>query len=46
MEMNIPKTKEQKDFETDLQYLIQILAELTKKERTQVVDFAVFLANN
>lgn len=44
-ENTMPKTKEQKDFETDVLYLIQVLADLPKEERRKVIDFAVFLAN-
>ena len=46
MEIKIPTTKEQKDFETNAQYLINVLSELSTKEQKQVIDFAVFLANN
>lgn len=46
MELKAPKTKEQKDFETNAQYLLNVLAELTKEEQKQVIDFAIFLANN
>lgn len=46
MEIIAPKTKEQKDFETNAQYLINILSELPTKEQKQVIDFAIFLANN
>lgn len=45
MEITIPKTKEQKDFEANAQYLINVLAELSKEEQTQVINLAVFLAN-
>ena len=45
MELTMPKTKEQKDFESDVQYLINVLSDLTKEERTQVINMAVFLAN-
>ena len=45
MEITIPSTKEQRDFETTIKYLIQILSELPKEELNKVVDFAVFLAN-
>lgn len=44
-ENTMPKTKEQKEFETDVQYLLQVLADLPKEERRKVIDFAVFLAN-
>lgn len=45
MEITIPKTKEQKDFEANTQYLINVLAELTQEEQRQVINLAVFLAN-
>lgn len=43
--MEIPKTKAQQDFETDMQYLINVLSELNKQEIHQVINYAVFLAN-
>ncbi len=46
MEIKMPKTKEQKDFEINVQYLIDVLSNLNSKEQKQVIDFAVFLANN
>lgn len=46
MDLAAPKTKAQKDFETNAQYLINVLSELPAKEQKQVIDFAVFLANN
>ena len=45
MEIAIPSTKEQREFETSIKYLIQILSELPKEEVNKVIDFAVFLAN-
>lgn len=45
MEIKIPKTKAQKDFETNIQYLINVVSELTKEDLQKVLDFAVFLAN-
>lgn len=45
--MNIEvKTKEQKEFEEWAQVLIAICAGLSKEERTQVFNFAVFQNNN
>lgn len=46
MDINVPKTKEQKDFEANVQYLVNLLSELSIKEQKQVIDFAVFLINN
>ena len=45
MEITAPKTREQKDFETNAQYLINVMSELTAQEQKQVIDYAVFLAN-
>lgn len=45
MEITMPKTKEQQDFEINVQYLINVLSDLSSKEVKQVIDFAVFLAN-
>ena len=45
MEINI-KTREQKEFEEWAAVLISICATLSKEERTQVFDFAVFQHNN
>ena len=45
LKMEIPKTKAQQDFETDMQYLINVLSELNKQEIHQVINYAVFLAN-
>lgn len=45
MDITIPKTKEQQDFETNVQYLIMVFNELTKDEQKQVIDYCVFLAN-
>lgn len=40
-----PKTKAQKDFETNANYLVTVLSDLTPEQQKQVIDFAVFLAN-
>ena len=45
MDIVIPSTKEQREFETAIKYLIQVLSELPKEELNKVIDFAVFLAN-
>lgn len=45
MEITMPKTKEQRDFETEVKYLITVLSDLSKEDRQKVIDFAVFLAN-
>lgn len=41
----MPKTKDQREFEINMKYLIQVLSDLTKEEQRKVIDFAVFLAN-
>ena len=46
MEIKIPKTKDQIDFESNVQYLINVMSELPKEEQKQLIDYAVFLANN
>lgn len=43
--LQAPKTKAQKDFEINAQYLLQVLSDLTQEQQKQVIDFAVFLAN-
>ena len=45
MNIDIPKTKAQKDFESNLQYLSILLADLNPEQQKQVIDFAVFLNN-
>ena len=40
-----PKTKAQRDFEINAKYLLQVLADLTPEQQKQVIDLAVFLAN-
>lgn len=45
MDITIPKTKTQQDFESNVNYLIQIFAELDEREQKMLLDLAVFLAN-
>lgn len=45
MEITIPKTKTQEEFETKVKYLIQIFTELDEREQKMLLDLAVFLAN-
>lgn len=45
MEINI-KTREQKEFEEWAAVLVSICSTLSKEERTQVFNFAVFQHNN
>lgn len=43
--MQIPKTKEQKQFEQLTPVLLQIISELTHKERQQVFNYAISIYN-
>ena len=45
MDITIPKTKAQEDFEADVKYLITVFSELSKREQKMLLDLAVFLAN-
>lgn len=45
MEITIPKTKAQKDFEANVNYLITLFTELDEREQKMLLDLAVFLAN-
>ena len=45
MEITIPKTKTQEDFETNVKYLITVFSELDEREQKMLLDLAVFLAN-
>lgn len=45
MEITVPKTKEQKDFETKVQSLLAILAEMKNEDVQKVIEFAIFIAN-
>ena len=45
MELTMPKTKEQKDYEMNMKYLIAVMSELSQAQQKQVIDYAVFLAN-
>ena len=45
MEITIPKTQVQKDFEANIQYLIGLFTELDEREQKMILDLAVFLAN-
>lgn len=46
MQITIPKTKAQEDFESNIKYLVQLFTELTEQEQKMLLDLAVFLANN
>ena len=45
MDITIPKTKAQEDFETNVKYLITLFTELDGREQKMLLDLAVFLAN-
>lgn len=45
MEITIPKTKAQEDFETNVNYLVKLFSELDEREQKMLLDLAVFLAN-
>ena len=45
MEITIPKTQAQTDFEANIQYLIRLFTELDEREQKMILDLAVFLAN-
>lgn len=45
MEITIPKTKEQKDFEIKIQNLLTILSEMKAEDVQKVIEFAIFIAN-
>lgn len=45
MQVNIPKTKQQKDFETKVQTLIAILADMNIEDVQKVIEFALFIDN-
>ena len=43
--MEIPKTKQQKEFEELSQVLLKILSELTPEERKHIFNYVVFTYN-
>lgn len=45
MQITIPKTKAQEDFETKVQDLLPILAEMKPEDVQKVIEFAIFTAN-
>lgn len=45
MEITIPKTKAQQEFEANVNYLVTLFTELDEREQKMLLDLAVFLAN-
>lgn len=45
MQITIPQTKEQKEFEVKIQNLLTVLAEMSSEDVQKVIEFAVFIAN-
>lgn len=45
MDITIPKTKAQQEFEANINYLVTLFTELDEREQKMLLDLAVFLAN-
>jgi hypothetical protein len=45
MEITVPKTKAQQDFENKIQNLLMILSEMDAPDVQKVIEFAIFIAN-
>lgn len=45
MEITIPKTKAQQDFENKIQNLLTVLCEMDAADVQKVIEFAIFIAN-
>lgn len=45
MQITIPKTKAQEEFETKIQNLLTVLAEMSAADVQKVIEFAIFIAN-
>ena len=45
MQITIPQTQAQKDFENKIQNLITILAEMSVTDVQKVLEYAIFIAN-
>lgn len=45
MEITVPKTKEQKDFERKVQSLLEVLSEMSSADVQKVIEFAIFIGN-
>ena len=46
MQIDLPKTKAQEDFEFNVRYLIKLFTELKESEQKMLLDLAVFLVEN
>ena len=42
---DLPKTKEQKEFEEFSQVILKLLAELTSEERKHIINYIIFMHN-
>ena len=45
MQITIPQTKEQKEFENKIQNLLTVLAEMNADDVQKLIEFAIFIAN-
>jgi hypothetical protein len=45
MQITIPQTQAQKDFENKIQNLLTVLAEMNAADVQKVIEFAIFIAN-
>lgn len=45
MEITVPKTKAQKDFENKITNLLTILSEMNAADVQKVIEFAIFISN-
>ena len=45
MQITIPQTKEQKEFEIKVQNLLTVLSEMSADDVQKVIEFAIFIAN-
>ena len=45
MQITIPQTREQTEFETKVQNLLTVLAEMNSADVQKVIEFAIFIAN-
>ena len=45
MEITVPKTKQQRDFEEKVKNLLTVLSEMSAADVQKVIEFAIFIAN-